>query len=362
MKKMTTAFALGLVTVLTVPVAAQFGLPKSITDAKKAVDKTTETLDSLTITDQEEQQMGSDISAKLRDQYGVVQDQAVHKYVALVGSTLARESARANLRWTFVVLDTDGVNAFAAPGGYVHVTRGALALMQNEAELADVLAHEISHITEKHTINAIKKSNRVSLASKGGEKLAKSDVLAQVSELAYAKVFENAYDRSDEIGADRIGVTLANKVGYQPAGLGAFLTRLADRNKNLKERSGVFASHPETKERLSALTKMIASAKLTASAIVVGRYAGAISYKPVPVTAVPQGSAPSAASASTSSGGGKLGLSNLTALGNDKSSSVSSGGSRGVNPDRDAKGGPVKTLVNVSVSAAEIATFRKGIV
>ena len=106
----------------------------------------------LTFSEAEEQQLGSEISTKIRDRYGVVQDRAVHKYVTLVGSVLASASSRPNLKWTFVVLDTDGVNAFAAPGGFVHITRGALALIQNEAELADVLAHEIGHVTEKHTL------------------------------------------------------------------------------------------------------------------------------------------------------------------------------------------------------------------
>ncbi len=100
--------------------------------ALKAVEK----FQDLQITEDEEAQIGADVSAKLRDKYGVVQDKALHKYVTLVGSLLAQQSSRPNLKWTFIVLDTDGVNAFAAPGGFVHITRGALALIQNEAELA----------------------------------------------------------------------------------------------------------------------------------------------------------------------------------------------------------------------------------
>jgi predicted Zn-dependent protease len=231
-------------------------------------------------------------------------------------------------------------------------------LIQNEAELADVLAHEISHVTEKHTVRALEKSNQLSAIAKGAAKAARSEFLGKATEIGYSLTFENKYDRGDEEAADRLGVTLANKSGYAPTGLGAFLTRLSDRNKGLKDRSGIFASHPETKARLDALMKTISSAKLTASATVAPRYAAAITYKPVAVTAVAQGdtSTPKAASA-----GGKLGMGGLKALGNDKDSSVSSGGSRGVNPDRDAKGGPNKALVNVSVTAAEIATFRKGI-
>src|SRR4029077_15316218 len=149
--KSIVAVAVGLNLVLVVPVAAQLG------QLGKVLQKGQDATKDLVITDDDERQIGADISAKLREKYGVVQDPAVHKYVTLVGTVLASNSSRSTLKWTFIVLDTDGVNAFAAPGGFIHITRGALALIQNEAELADVLAHEISHVTEKHTINAIKK-------------------------------------------------------------------------------------------------------------------------------------------------------------------------------------------------------------
>jgi hypothetical protein len=149
--------------------------------------------------------------------------------------------------------------------------------------------------------------------------------------------------------------------------LSAFLTRLAERNKGLTERSGIFASHPETKARLDALARTIASDKLTAAATVRARYAASVPFKPVPVSSVKQVAPPSpaaAAPAKPAGGGGGLGLSNLGALGREKSGTqtVSSAGSRGVNPDRDAAGGPNKGAVPVTITAAEIAEFRKGIV
>ena len=113
----------------------------------------------------EEQQIGAGVSEKIRQRYGVVQDANVHRYVALVGTVLAQASSRPSIPWTFVVLDTDGVNAFAAPGGFVHITRGALALLQNEAELAGVLAHEIIHVSEKHTIRAIQKNKTIEMGA-----------------------------------------------------------------------------------------------------------------------------------------------------------------------------------------------------
>ena len=344
---------------LAAPAAAQLG-----TQITKGAQQLKQAHDELTITDAEEKQIGSDISAKLRDKYGVVQDPAIHKYVTLVGSVLAQASSRPTLDWTFIVLDTDGVNAFAAPGGFVHITRGALALIQNEAELADVLGHEISHVTEKHTINAIKKEKAVSATASAS----RNQLLQDVANAGYSMVLENHYDRSQEKDADRLGVTLANKVGYAPTGLSAFLARLADRNKNLKEPSGLFASHPETQDRIDTLGKLIPAQKLTATAAVAARYHASVVFKPVAVDSLGTVAAPSSSSdASKSSGGGgsggKFGLGGLNPLGNQKTGNqtIASAGSRGVNPDRDAKGGPNKGLVVVTVTPAEVAEFKKGI-
>ena len=112
---------------------------------KKAADKK-QAIDDLTIDEKEERQLGETVSTQIRQRFGVVQDPAIHKYVSLVGTAMAQQSDRPNLPWTFVVLDTDGVNAFASPGGFVHITRGALGLIRNEAELAGVLGHELAHV------------------------------------------------------------------------------------------------------------------------------------------------------------------------------------------------------------------------
>jgi beta-barrel assembly-enhancing protease len=329
----------------------------------KALGRANEIRQDFVFTESEERQLGSDISTKLRDRYGVVQDRAVHQYVSLVGTVLGQASSRPQLTWTFVVLDTDGVNAFAAPGGFIHITRGALALIQSEAELAAVLGHEIAHVTAKHTLEAIKKSNLTSTAAQ----MSRSAFLSAVAERGYAVVLENSFDRGDETESDRVGITLANTAGYAPQGLGSFLTRLAERNKGLTDRSGMFASHPEARARQDALAKTIASGKLTATAQVAARYGQSVVFKPTPVTNIGQGAAaPAAAPAASTSkpaSGGFLGLGNRSAQGRDRSSNetVSSAGSRGVNPDRDAPGGPNKALVPVTVSAAQIAEFRKGI-
>ncbi|MCC7124761.1 MAG: M48 family metalloprotease, partial [Acidobacteria bacterium] len=154
-----------------------------------AVKKANEVRD-LTMTDAEEQTLGASVSERIRARYGVVQDAAVHRYVSLVGTVLAQSSSRPNLPWTFIVLDTDGVNAFAAPGGFVHITRGALALIADEAELAGVLGHEIIHVTEKHTIRSIQKSKAVQMGA--SETLAGNSALL---EKAVTATYDNIVER-----------------------------------------------------------------------------------------------------------------------------------------------------------------------
>src|SRR5262245_57323980 len=91
--------------------------------------KRAQQMQDVRVTEQEEKDLGQAVSEKVRVRYGVVQDAAVHKYVSLVGTVLARASGRPDLGYQFIVLDTVGVNAFAAPGGYIHITRGALAVV-----------------------------------------------------------------------------------------------------------------------------------------------------------------------------------------------------------------------------------------
>ena len=154
--------------------------------------------------------------------FGVYQDPNVTKYVTLVGVVLAQASTRPNLNWQFVVLDTEGVNAFAAPGGFIHITKGLLGLMKNEAELAGVLAHEIIHVTEKHTVNADSEERRGfrwRLTRSGASGGIAQSLVAKLADAAYKNILNNEFSRNDEGEADEKGVQLANKVGYAPTGL-----------------------------------------------------------------------------------------------------------------------------------------------
>jgi predicted Zn-dependent protease len=330
------------------------------------------------MTDAEEQQLGDGVSLKIRTRYGVAQDPAVHKYVALVGTTLAQASSRPTLAWKFIVLDTDGVNAFAAPGGYVHITRGGLALLEDESELADVLAHEIIHITEKHTIRAIQKGKMVQIGA--SESLANNPALFTQLVDKSTELVMAGFGRAEELESDEKGLLLANKVGYAPQGLGAFLTRLTERNKTATEKQGLFASHPEMKERLQKNARLISDRKLAGAATLAERYRKFISYQPVSQAEVAQVESGAAGltgggeSAAKTKEGAKdaekppeekkrgFGLAALVRPGGGEKKSTEvtgSGASRGVDTERNAKGGAVSTPVDVAVTAAELAAFKK---
>jgi predicted Zn-dependent protease len=346
------------------------GISKGIGIAKKAND-----VRELQMTDAEEQDLGKLVSEKIRERYGVVQDANVTRYVSLVGLAMAQGSTRPALPWTFIVLDTDGVNAFAAPGGYVHITRGALALIQDEAQLAGVLAHEIIHVTEKHTIRAIQKSQAVQMGA--AETLSGSSSLMQRAVTAtYDNIVDRGFGRADENEADEKGGAIANKTGYAPNGLIGFLTTLKERNKTETEKNGLFASHPDMDDRLNKIKKQIAAQKLTATATVQARYAKNITYKPVPLTTLATVEGGSAGLV----GGDKpaekkpeekkaeepkkrgfgLGRLPLTGGGESKQAQVTaSGGARGVDKEKLAPGGPNKQPVAVKIAATEIAAFKK---
>jgi predicted Zn-dependent protease len=370
MKGLMTRFLMALVAsgVLATPAAAQFDkIGKGLAVAKKANDAI--------YTEAEKQQLGAEVSANIRKKFGVVQDPAVHRYVTLVGAVLARVSKKPDYTWRFIVLDTDAVNAFAAPGGYVHITKGCLALIANESELAGVLGHELVHVVEDHTIKALSKAGFVDTAAsasgKGGDITA--GLVNQVTNIAL-----QGFGRGEELESDRDGLNLAAKAGYQPDGLRTFLQRLTDRNKSSSEKRGLFASHPAMQERLDKLASQ--EKKERASTVTLeARYRQVIAYKPVPQSQIATVAAGSSGLASGSSAkktddttakkedekpkkkGFGLGKLAGSLGGGEKKSgqTVASGGARGLDPEVDAKGGPNPAVVPVTLSKPDVDAFRK---
>ncbi|HEX6976077.1 MAG TPA: M48 family metalloprotease [Vicinamibacterales bacterium] len=386
MKNIALVFALVGLVALPGTASAQ-GIGGMLGKAKKTADKSAdakEKAEGLKISEKDERRIGEKISAALIDRFGVYQDKEVTKYVSLVGNVLAQASTRPNLQWEFIVLDTDGVNAYAAPGGLVHITRGALGLIKNEAELAGVLGHEITHVTAKHTIKTIETQNRNDLLAEAGKSKTGEigdAVIGGLSDMGYKLILEGRFSRSDEMESDKVGTTLASKVGYAPSGMAAVLQKISDRNKNQAEPNGWFASHPEIKDRISAMQKQIKDDKLNGTALVAARYTKAITFdvKPAAEIATIAGGAKGLAGdggtakkddkaakpeekpaepAKKSGGLGKF-LSKGSQAQNE--GTVASAGTRGGVPDRDAVGGSNKSKVRITLTPAEIDTFKKGI-
>jgi hypothetical protein len=238
-----------------------------------------------------------------------------------------------------------------------------------------VLAHELIHVTERHTIRAIQKNKTIQMGA--DETLSgNAALLNKLTERVYLDIVEKGFGRGEENESDEKGVVIANTVGYAPQGLQRFLTRLQERNKDAKEKRGLFASHPEMKERLDRLAKQIQTAKLAATATVADRYHQNITYKPVPQTAIAVADAGAAGlTGDTEKPAAKkeepkkeepkkrgFGLGGLLPAGGgeQKSAQVSaSGGTRGVDPETNAKGGPNPKPVPVKIVAADLSAFKK---
>lgn len=203
---------------------------------------------------EKEIQMGRDLSAGLLGATPLVDDPPVQGYVNHIGRWLAMQTERPELPWTFAVIDTDTVNAFAAPGGYVFVTRGLFLMLRNEAELAGVIGHEISHVLRKHHLVAIEKQIRASLATDVAGMMVEYDTdMVDALVGAGMEIYGKGLDRDDEFEADRMGVVVAARSGYDPYGLPAMLMTLYERGEGDQSLAFLFSTHPPTSDRLEQL-------------------------------------------------------------------------------------------------------------
>lgn len=205
-------------------------------------------------------QLGKSEHPKIVASYGgTYDDPQLATYVRQVGSNVANQTGRGAGAFEFTLLNTPIVNAFALPGGYTYVTRGLMALVNDEAELAGVIGHEITHVTKNHTAE---RYNRAQAASIGallvGVATGSQDAM---NILGYgSQLFLLKYSRDQEFESDKVGVKLLDKAGYDPYAMGDFL-RMMDRQSALhakiqgKEydpnRVDYFSTHPNTQERVS---------------------------------------------------------------------------------------------------------------
>jgi predicted Zn-dependent protease len=232
---------------------AQFNLDlnRLINTAKSIGQATTE------INEQQEAEIGKEYAAILVGAAPLLENAEVQNYVNRVGRWLSLNTERPDLKWRFGVLDSDNINAFAMPGGYVFITKGLLARLRSEAELAGVLAHEIAHVVRKHHLTALRKgagmqagANILSefAAQRGRNQLVSDRLISGAKE-----VMLRGLDKDDELEADRMGVVIASRAGYESYGLPSVLQMLQSMNPQDSGLSLLFATHPAPDVRLDTL-------------------------------------------------------------------------------------------------------------
>lgn len=211
----------------------------------------------------EEQVIGQNTASVLLQQASVLNNQELQRYVNRVGLWVAQHSERPDLQWRFVVLDSPQVAAYAAPAGYIFITRGMLLRMNSEAELAGVLAHEVAHVVQRHHLKAIQQQAQTGLLSDlatlavqaGAAKSGGSDSAAMADKFtrSVGDLYARGLDRGDEYEADAMGAVIATRAGYDPYGLAGVLQTLASTRQDDATLVSFLKTHPNIGDRLQRL-------------------------------------------------------------------------------------------------------------
>jgi predicted Zn-dependent protease len=198
--------------------------------------------------------------------FGVYEDQALQDYVNQIGQNLARHSERPDLEWHFTVVDADDINAFALPGGYIYLTRGIMAYLNSEAELAAVLGHEIGHVTARHSVRQQSQGLLAGVLATGAAILTGNQAVADLAGIGSQAVLRG-YGRDMELEADRLGAQYLAKTGYDPQAIIDVVTVLKNQEvfeidqaraegREPRVYHGVFSTHPSADTRLQQAVKV----------------------------------------------------------------------------------------------------------
>lgn len=201
-------------------------------------------------------EIGRQLAAVLLGSKPLHPDMRLQRYVNQLGRWISLQSSRPQLPWAFAVLDDPGFNAFAAPGGYVFVTKGLIDKMGDEAELAGILAHEIIHVTGKHHLQALRAKARAGVLTQLLASQLKNDLGGQISGQLLAlgrDLYGSGLDQNDEFDADREGVALAARAGFDPYGLVAVLQTLRTAAPDNPLFALTFSTHPPAEQRMAQI-------------------------------------------------------------------------------------------------------------
>ncbi|MEN8728438.1 MAG: M48 family metalloprotease [Desulfuromonadales bacterium] len=216
------------------------------------------------LSEQDEFRLGSQTDQAVIDQYGLYLDDGLQNYLQGMGRSMAGISHRPGLAWQFKVMDSPVVNAFAAPGGYVYVTRGLLAAINDEAELAGILGHEIGHVTARHSAQRYSNMMLTNIGLSLGQEFlgGYGDMLGTVLESGAGLLFLK-FSRDDEREADALGVEYASRAGYDAQRMADFFITLRTQPSADGEQGArlpeFFSTHPSPANRESNVRAMAAS-------------------------------------------------------------------------------------------------------
>lgn len=229
------------------------------------------------LSDEEEYYVGRAVAANVLSTYPLLENKRLTEYVNLVGQTVAIHSDEPFTYggYHFAILNTDEINAFACPGGIIFITRGMLNEVQNEDELAAVLAHEVAHINHHDGISAIQKSRLTGVATLIAAEAAKAYTPAEISQLVslfegsvedvFKTLVVNGYGKSQEYDADESALIYLSRAGYDPEALEVFLERIV--NHGQASGGGIMKSHPATEDRIGKVVEEMPPRKVDTSLV-----------------------------------------------------------------------------------------------
>lgn len=247
------------------------GLKIGNLDVGKLLHQGAKVWDASTIDEEKEIQLGQNVSSVLLGVRPLHSNRSINLYVNQVGNWLALHSSRPDIPWHFGVIDSDSINAFAAPGGYVFITSALLMQLNSEAELAAVLAHEISHVTASHHLDALKGDTyRTALTealfvsadayqantNRDQRERKYTQWARQVTHLAQ-ELYSNGLDREQELAADEGGIKILARAGYDPYAFLSCLQVIESITPSDASLALFYKTHPTPRERIDNLTNTI---------------------------------------------------------------------------------------------------------